>query len=74
MEKHADITEILPVHALTSCDILACCYMHDAGKEVALKVLRGGSHLLVLLRLVDAPMDRSSNRLMRSCHHAIDNV
>jgi hypothetical protein len=45
------ITEILSVYALTCCDTMACCYMYGVGKGIALKMLRAGSHSLVLLRL-----------------------
>ena len=47
-------TEILPVHALTGCDTVACCY--GIGKGTALKVLRTGSHSLSLLGVMDAPI------------------
>jgi hypothetical protein len=75
MEKHADIiTKILLVHALTSCDTMACCYMYGVAERNSSEVFRAGSHSLVLHRLVDVdlPMNRSSNVPMRSCHHAMD--
>ena len=56
VEKHACIvTEILPAHALTGCDTVACYY--GIGKGTALKVLRAGQHSLSLLGITDAPLE-----------------
>lgn len=41
VEKHVSIVnELLPAHALTGCDTVACCY--GVGKGTALKVLKVG--------------------------------
>jgi hypothetical protein len=50
VEKHTDIIgEILPVHDLTGCDTVACCYV--VGER---KVLKAGVHSLALLGQADA--------------------
>jgi hypothetical protein len=47
VEKYANIIgKILPVHALTGCDTVACCY--GVGKGTALKVLKAGVHCIPL--------------------------
>jgi hypothetical protein len=75
IEKHANIiTERLSVHYLTSCDTMVCCYTFTVGKWIPLKALRAWLHSLAQLRLVDAPMKRSSNGPMRSCYNVMDAV
>jgi hypothetical protein len=74
MEKHKDINDIHPVNALSSCDTMVFCYMYGVKKRIAVKVLRAGSDILVLLRVVDTPMDRSPKRSMHSCHHDMNTV
>jgi len=49
------IAEILPVHALTGCDTVACYFRIGKGND--LKVLRAGSHSLSYLGVADAPLE-----------------
>ena len=54
VEKHVSfVNELLPPHALTGCDMVACCY--GVGKGTALKVLKDG-HFLSLLGVIDSPI------------------
>jgi hypothetical protein len=54
--KHADIIgEILPVHALTGCDTVACCY--GVVKGTTLKVVKAGVHSLALLGQDDVTIE-----------------
>ena len=55
VEKHVSfVSELLPTHALTGCDTVACCY--GVGKGTALKVLKEG-HSLSLLGVIDSPIE-----------------
>ena len=55
VEKHVSfVRELLPAHALTGCDTVACCY--GVGKGTALKVLKDG-HSLSLLGVIDSPIE-----------------
>jgi hypothetical protein len=54
VDKHREIIpEILPAHALSGCDTVACCF--GIGKGTILKVVRSGLSLSLLCQL-DAPM------------------
>jgi len=70
VERHAPfVTEILPAHALTGCDTVACCY--GIGKGTALKVLRTGLHSLSLLGVMDAPKESvimQATAFMSACY------
>ena len=48
------MSELLPAHALTGCDTVACYY--GVGKGTALKVLKDG-HSLSLLGVIDSPIE-----------------
>ena len=48
------VSELLPAHALTGCDTVACCY--GVGKGTALKVLKDG-YSLSLLGVIDSPIE-----------------
>ena len=55
VEKHVSfVSELLPAHALTGCDTVACYY--GVGKGTALKVLKDG-HSLSLLGVIDSPIE-----------------
>jgi len=70
VEKHACIvSEILPAHALTGCDTVACYY--GIGKGTALKVLRAGSHSLSRLGVMDTPIESvlvQATAFMSACY------
>ena len=55
VEKHVGIVEnILPAHALSGCDTVACCY--GIGKGTIVKTLRSG-HTLSHLGLLESPLE-----------------
>jgi hypothetical protein len=41
MEKNVDIKEIFPLHALTSCDKMACCYVYGVGERNDIESVKG---------------------------------
>ena len=69
VEKHVSfVNELLPAHALTGCDTVACCY--GVGKGSALKVLKDG-HSLSLLGVIDVPMESviaQATTFMSACY------
>ena len=68
-EKHVSfVNELLPAHALTGCDTVACCY--GVGKGTALKVLKAG-HSLSLLGVIDSPIESliaQATTFMSACY------
>ena len=69
VDKHRDIIpEILPAHALSGCDTVACCF--GIGKGTILKVVRSG-HSLSLLGQIDTPMPaviKQATTFMTACY------
>lgn len=62
------VNELLPAHALTGCDTVACCY--GVGKGTALKVLKDG-HSLSLLGVIDSPIESviaQATTFMSACY------
>jgi hypothetical protein len=70
VEKHTDVIgEILPVHALTGCNTMACCC--GMGKGTALKELKAEVYSPALLGQVDAPIEsviRQATAFLSACY------
>jgi hypothetical protein len=71
VKKHKDIVEeILPAHALSGCDTVACCF--GIGKGTVLKILRSG-YSLRLLGNIDSQQSeivRQATKIISACYGA----
>ena len=69
VQKHlAIIPELLPAHALSGCDTVACCF--GIGKGTVLKVIRAG-YSLSLLGVMDVPFQsviKQATTFMAACY------